>query len=112
MITFLFEVNPVSFDQKQFSNFAQQRDMNEMRIVDFMDVLCCETEFSCILNFSKWIDSASSWLKYQNAKFSYKVKQGMISILKYYSLRYLEEYIKFNVIAIGWHPKTVKLFGV
>ena len=30
MITFLFEVNPVLFDQKQFSNFAQQKDMNEM----------------------------------------------------------------------------------
>ena len=42
MITFLFEVNPVSFDQKQFSNFAQQRDMNEITIIDFMYVLCCE----------------------------------------------------------------------
>ena len=53
MITFLFEVNPASFDQKQFSNFAQQRDMYEMTIIDFMDELCWETEFSCILNFSK-----------------------------------------------------------
>ena len=54
MITFLFEVNPVSFDQKQFSSFAPQKDMNEMAINDFfLDVLCCKTEFSCILNFSK-----------------------------------------------------------
>ena len=51
MITFLFEVNPVSFDQKQFSNFAK-RYLNEMAINDFEDVLCCKTEFSCILNFS------------------------------------------------------------
>ena len=41
MITFLFEVNPVSFDQKQFSNFARHRDMNEMTIIDFMDELFC-----------------------------------------------------------------------
>ena len=33
MITFLFEVNPVSFDQKQFSNFSQQRDINEMTVL-------------------------------------------------------------------------------
>ena len=43
MITFLFEVNPVSFDQKQFSSFSRQRDMNEMAINDFKDALCCET---------------------------------------------------------------------
>ena len=48
MITFLFEVNPVSFDQKQFSSFSRQRDMNEMAINDFKDALCYETEFSCI----------------------------------------------------------------
>ena len=35
MITFLFEVNPVSFDQKQFPSFAPQKDMNEMAINDF-----------------------------------------------------------------------------
>ena len=48
MITFIFEVDPVSFDQKQFSSFARQRDMNEMVINDFKDALCYETEFSCI----------------------------------------------------------------
>ena len=53
MITFLFEVNPVSFDQKQCSRFSRQKDMNEMAITDFKDVLCCKTEFSCFLNFSK-----------------------------------------------------------
>ena len=63
MITFLFEVNPVSFDQKQFSSFSRQRDMNEMAINDFKDALCYETEFSCIEIFSKCTVSASSWLK-------------------------------------------------
>ena len=53
MITFLFEVNPVLFDQKQFSNFAQQKDMNEMTIHEFKSVLRCKTEFSCISNFLK-----------------------------------------------------------
>ena len=38
MITFLFEVNPVLFDQKQFSNFAQQKDMNEMTKHDLNSV--------------------------------------------------------------------------